>query len=69
VVVVDAAELRLQIANDPPSEVPATLSKGGGHGAVGMRERVGLYGGRLEAGRRPDGGYLVEVHLPLGVPA
>jgi signal transduction histidine kinase len=69
VVAVDASELRLQITNDPPSEAPAQLSQGGGHGAVGMRERVGMYGGRLEAGRRPDGGYLVEAHLPLGVPA
>jgi signal transduction histidine kinase len=69
VVTVDASELRLRITNDASRESPPPLSEGGGHGAVGMRERVGMYGGRLEAGRRPDGGYLVEVHLPLGVPA
>ena len=38
---------------------------GGGHGLLGMRERVAMYGGRLEAGRRDDGGYAVRVLLPV----
>jgi signal transduction histidine kinase len=30
-----------------------------------MRERVALYGGRLDAGRRPSGGFVVRVLLPI----
>ena len=39
---------------------------GTGHGLVGMRERVSMLGGHLDAGPRPEGGFRVRAQLPLG---
>ncbi|MFF1920112.1 sensor histidine kinase [Streptomyces sp. NPDC058221] len=38
---------------------------GAGHGMIGMRERVGMVGGTLDAGPRPGGGFRISVLLPL----
>ncbi|WP_190025544.1 sensor histidine kinase [Streptomyces hiroshimensis] len=38
---------------------------GMGHGLIGMRERVGMVGGTLDAGPRPGGGFRISVLLPV----
>ncbi len=56
--------LDIEIADDGAGDVEES-QPGGGHGLVGMRERVALFGGDLAAGRRRGGGYAVRARLPL----
>jgi len=39
--------------------------KGTGHGLIGMSERVAAFGGDLEVGPRPGGGFRVAARLPV----
>ena len=48
---------------------PAVERGDGGHGIVGMSERAALLGGRLTAGPRPAGGWLVRAELPVAAAA
>ena len=58
----DAVEVRISDRGDGALN---TRLGGGGHGLVGMRERVRMYGGELDAGRRRGGGFEVRARLPL----
>ncbi|MEU5553123.1 sensor histidine kinase [Micromonospora sp. NPDC047793] len=55
----------LEVLDDGRGRVPATPAPPGGHGLVGMRERVSVYDGSLTAGPRPTGGWLLRARLPL----
>ncbi|GAA0287985.1 sensor histidine kinase [Streptomyces polychromogenes] len=64
-----AAEVAVEVCDDGPGEAPprrAQRQQGrGGYGLIGMRERVALHGGTLEAGPRADGGFRVAARLPV----
>jgi signal transduction histidine kinase len=40
----------------------------GGHGLIGMRERVEMFGGEFEAGALPEGGFRVDARIPVEYP-
>jgi signal transduction histidine kinase len=54
---------------NPPRADAVPSSEGGGHGLVGMRERVASVHGRLSAGPAADGSFTVRAEIPLGRPA
>ena len=56
-------ELELEVVDDGAAD--PVNGNGVGHGLIGMRERVALYDGWIEAGPRPDGGFAVRARLPL----
>ncbi|TRV73971.1 sensor histidine kinase [Streptomyces sp. 130] len=60
-------QLTVLVVNGPPPQGSGgPLEAGGtGHGLVGMRERVRIIGGTLDAGPLPDGGFRVAALLPL----
>jgi signal transduction histidine kinase len=65
---VSATEISVEIANEarPAAGPPTTETPAGpGHGIVGMRERVGAFGGWLVAEPRPDHGFRVLARIPL----
>ena len=55
----------LLVTDDGQGRTPVGPAPSGGHGLVGMRERVSVYDGKLTAGPRLAGGWQVQVRLPL----
>jgi len=66
----DYPRLVVEAVDDGPGE-SVVGPAGPGHGIAGMRERVALYGGRLDTGAQPGGGWFVRATLDAstGVPA
>ncbi|MEV7546250.1 sensor histidine kinase [Streptomyces sp. NPDC089915] len=64
-----ALEVAVEVCDDGPGGDPprrASRQPGrGGYGLIGMRERVALHGGTLEAAPRADGGFRVAARLPV----
>jgi signal transduction histidine kinase len=56
-------DLHIEVLDD--GRAPAKAAQGGGHGLMGMRERVATFRGDLEAGPREEGGFAVRARLPL----
>jgi signal transduction histidine kinase len=54
-------DLAIEVTDDGPGMQGAE----GGHGLIGMRERVELFGGTFHAGSEPGGGFAVRAVLPL----
>ncbi len=59
-----AAELLITVCDDggPGAVVPHA---GSGRGLIGLRERIAVYGGELDAGPRPGGGWRLAARIPL----
>jgi signal transduction histidine kinase len=55
-------ELELEVRDDGRG---ATTSDGLGHGLVGIRERVAIYGGEMTAGPANGRGFVLSTRLPL----
>ena len=61
-------DLDIEVRDDGRGAAAGLKSTGSGQGLIGMRERVGLYGGTLEVGPTMWGGWHVRARLPLDEP-
>jgi signal transduction histidine kinase len=55
----------IEICDQGPRGRARSGENGPGHGLIGMRERVAVFGGRLAAGPQPGGGFRVSATLPF----
>jgi signal transduction histidine kinase len=56
------------VVDDGPGAADRRDTTPTGHGIAGMRERVAMLGGQLDAVRQARGGFLVRARLPLAAP-
>ena len=61
-------ELSITVCDDGRGAAEGLSPNGTGQGIIGMKERVALLDGTLEAGPKPGGGYRVRGRIPLGKP-
>ncbi|MEU9124384.1 sensor histidine kinase [Streptomyces sp. NPDC048506] len=57
-------EVHIEVTDDGRRQTSPAPPTTGGHGILGMRERVAMYGGTFAAGPRPEGGFTVTATLP-----
>jgi signal transduction histidine kinase len=58
-------DLELTVRDNGEGRSEEAIRASTGHGLIGMRERVALFGGELEAGSSDVGGFTVRSRLPL----
>ena len=58
--------LQVEVTDDGHGPKQNGAQQSGGRGLIGMRERMAVFGGSLETGERPGGGFLVRATIPLG---
>ena len=57
--------LTVEVTDDGRGAATSLSPTGAGHGLIGMRERVEIYGGELTSGPRPGGGFGLRAVLPI----
>ncbi|MGI8479019.1 MAG: sensor histidine kinase [Gaiellaceae bacterium] len=62
------SNVAIEVRNGPAASA-ALAGVPGGHGLVGLRERVTVFGGDIDAGPTLDGGFVVTATLPVGAEA
>jgi signal transduction histidine kinase len=56
--------IEIEVTDDGVGQSSGGSSDGAGHGLTGIRERVGLFGGSLDVGPGPAGGWRLVARLP-----
>jgi signal transduction histidine kinase len=63
-VVAGRGQVHVEVTDDGPGTRVLPADRRAGHGLIGMRERVLMYGGSFHAGPRPEGGFGLSARLP-----